>query len=283
LPKQRDHKRDKAMEIYLDHNGKIIMAEIARLLDMVTEYSDGTGTLRGWKSKDGWDKHLNGAFQTNRGSRSEKNTKCSKRSEKNTTNKSVEKNHGKNLPNKNPKTNTPLHPQARPGNQNAKGNSGGGAPPGNKNALITGEFEAIVFADITDAQELAIINADLKALAAQDALIKDGFIRQTRMGKLLSKTQNTPGGMVIDNVTKTKEDFRDSTKTKAVSALDKSLRIMDSMTRNAGRIQQGISQKHKMGGGDFAIDYQAIREATKEMKNLFNHNLPDRRIEDYED
>lgn len=67
MARPRDPKRERAWEIYKEHNGKIDLVEIA------SQLSISPGTVRGWKSKESWDSKLNGAFQ--------KNTERSKRSD----------------------------------------------------------------------------------------------------------------------------------------------------------------------------------------------------------
>ena len=58
MPRQRSPNRDKAFEIYKEHDGNIELIEIAGILNVPE------GTVRGWKNKDGWDRKLNGTFQT---------------------------------------------------------------------------------------------------------------------------------------------------------------------------------------------------------------------------
>ncbi|MFQ9151631.1 MAG: phage terminase small subunit-related protein [Blautia sp.] len=50
MGRARDPNRNKAFEIYKEHDGKIDLAEIASQLNI------SPGTVRGWKSKDSWDK-----------------------------------------------------------------------------------------------------------------------------------------------------------------------------------------------------------------------------------
>lgn len=66
MPRARDPNREKAFELYREHNGNIDLVEIASQLNI------SPGTIRGWKSKDRWDGVLNGTLQ--------KNTERSKRS-----------------------------------------------------------------------------------------------------------------------------------------------------------------------------------------------------------
>lgn len=59
LPRARDPSRDKAFDIYKQHNGKIDLVEIASQLNLPS------GTIRGWKAKDKWEQQLNGTLQKN--------------------------------------------------------------------------------------------------------------------------------------------------------------------------------------------------------------------------
>lgn len=65
MGRARDPNRDKAFEIYSEHNGNIELIEIAERLGV------SAGTVRGWKSKDKWDPKIKGTFQ-------KKNTERSK-------------------------------------------------------------------------------------------------------------------------------------------------------------------------------------------------------------
>jgi phage terminase small subunit len=55
----RDPNREQAFLIYKQNNGFIDLVEIASQLNL------SAGTIRGWKSKDGWDAKINGTFQKN--------------------------------------------------------------------------------------------------------------------------------------------------------------------------------------------------------------------------
>jgi uncharacterized protein YjcR len=59
VPRARDPNRNKAFEIYKQHDGKIDLVEIASQLNL------SPGTIRGWKSKDKWESLLNGTLQKN--------------------------------------------------------------------------------------------------------------------------------------------------------------------------------------------------------------------------
>ncbi len=56
MPRARDPSREKAFQIYKEHNGNIDLVEIASHLNI------SPGTIRGWKSKDKWEQLLNGTL-----------------------------------------------------------------------------------------------------------------------------------------------------------------------------------------------------------------------------
>lgn len=58
MPRARDPNRDKAYEIYKEHNALIDLVEIASQLNVPP------GSVRGWKNKDRWDDQMNGTFQS---------------------------------------------------------------------------------------------------------------------------------------------------------------------------------------------------------------------------
>lgn len=66
MGRARDPNRDKAFEIYSEHNGNIELVEIAERLGV------SAGTVRGWKSKDKWEPKTKGTFQKKNTERSKK-------------------------------------------------------------------------------------------------------------------------------------------------------------------------------------------------------------------
>lgn len=57
MARARDPNRNRAFEIYKEHNGNIDLVEIA------SQLNTSPGTIRGWKSKDSWNDKLNGTFR----------------------------------------------------------------------------------------------------------------------------------------------------------------------------------------------------------------------------
>ena len=65
MGRARDPNRDKAFEIYSENNGNVELIEIAERLGV------SAGTVRGWKSKDGWEHKVKGTLQKKNTERSE--------------------------------------------------------------------------------------------------------------------------------------------------------------------------------------------------------------------
>ncbi|WP_419882776.1 terminase small subunit [Peribacillus sp. B-H-3] len=58
MPRKRDPNRDKAFNIFKEHDGNIQNREIAKILDVSEK------TVGGWKSKDKWSEKLNGVLHS---------------------------------------------------------------------------------------------------------------------------------------------------------------------------------------------------------------------------
>jgi phage terminase small subunit len=79
MPKARDPRRDEAYELWAVSKGQRDLVEIADQLG-VTD-----GTLRGWKSKDKWEKKLNGTLPTEERNATKKGMERSERMERSET------------------------------------------------------------------------------------------------------------------------------------------------------------------------------------------------------
>lgn len=87
MPRARDPNREKAFELYKQHNGNIDLVEIASQLSL------SAGTIRGWKAKDKWELKLNGTLQkdTERSKRKKGGQPCNKNATGPVGNKHAEK------------------------------------------------------------------------------------------------------------------------------------------------------------------------------------------------
>ncbi|WLR50043.1 phage terminase small subunit [Bacillus tianshenii] len=161
MPRPRNPNRDKAFELFKEHNGNITNRKIAEIL------GEKEKTISSWKSRDKW----NAVLQKN---------DCS------TANKRKRKG-GAPKGNKNAKGNNGGAPK---GNKNALGNPGGGAPQKNKNAVVTGEFETI-YLDVLDEEEQTMFFAiDTGPRLQLEENIRLLSLRERRMLKRIQDLMN---------------------------------------------------------------------------------------------
>ncbi|KXH90462.1 MULTISPECIES: phage terminase small subunit [Bacillus] len=137
MARQRSPDRNKAYEIFKEHNGDITNRKIAELLS-TSEKTVSEKTVGGWKSKDGWIDKLNGVLHKNERSTPKKDTEYSK------------KKPGAPKGNKNAVNN---RGGAKKGNKNAIGNSGGAAPLRNGNAATHGLYRKYLPRELYDLKE----------------------------------------------------------------------------------------------------------------------------------
>ncbi|MGH0518044.1 phage terminase small subunit [Bacillus toyonensis] len=158
MARQRSPDRNKAYEIFKEHNGDITNRKIAELLS-TSEKTINEKTVGGWKSKDGWIDKLNGVLHKNERSTPKKDTEYSK------------KKPGAPKGNKNAINN---RGGAKKGNKNAVGNSGGAAPLRNGNAATHGLYRKYLPQEIFDLKEELIeaINNDPLAIIWESIMLQ---------------------------------------------------------------------------------------------------------------
>nr|WP_216682503.1 phage terminase small subunit [Enterococcus innesii] len=149
MPRKRDPRRDEAFEMFRKANGDIKNRDIAEQLHLSEK------TIGSWKSKDKWNQKLNGVLQT------------------------IERS-------------TPNKKGAPKGNKNAEGNKGNSRaspPPGNKNALKTGEHETIFAEYLTEEEKDLYSNLDDDPFFIMSDEIRLLKIRQRRMMKRIADAE----------------------------------------------------------------------------------------------
>ncbi|OOR26964.1 phage terminase small subunit [Bacillus wiedmannii] len=158
MARQRSPDRNKAYEIFKEHNGDITNRKIAELLS-TSERTVNEKTVGGWKTKDKWVQQLNGVLHKNERSTPKKNTEYSK------------KKPGAPKGNKNAVNN---RGGAKKGNKNAVGNSGGAAPLRNGNAATHGLYRKYLPQEIFDLKEELIeaINNDPLAIIWESIMLQ---------------------------------------------------------------------------------------------------------------
>ncbi|GAB6575033.1 TPA: terminase [Bacillus cereus] len=137
MARQRSPDRNKAYEIFKEHNGDITNRKISELLS-TSGKTVSEKTVGGWKSKDGWIDKLNGVLHKNERSTPKKDTEYSK------------KKPGAPKGNKNAVNN---RGGAKKGNKNAVGNPGGSAPLRNGNAATHGLYRKYLPQELYDLKE----------------------------------------------------------------------------------------------------------------------------------
>lgn len=122
------------------------------------------------------------------------------------------------------------------GNQNAKSNKGGHAPPKNKNAITTGEYEKIYTDVLTEEEKELFKNykiSDIDNLLMEEYMAEYKLltIREVRMLRRIRKLEKTDKDMTIGHIRKKNSDGAIETVTEAEATVDKIQRIEDGLTR----------------------------------------------------
>lgn len=128
---------------------------------------------------------------------------------------------------------------AQKGNTNAKGNKGGHAPPRNKNAVVTGEFETF-YDDVLDDDEINILNSsDIKK--EKELLIYEYkllHIREKRMLKRIKKLQDGKD-MTVKSIRDTNnKHYGDTTDREIVTELEPKIEIIQRIEEGITRVQE---------------------------------------------
>lgn len=154
------------------------------------------------------------------------------------------------------------------GNRNAAGNRGGAAPEKNKNALKTGEFEALFF-DALEPEELRLISAlprDKESLLIQE--IQMLTVRERRMMKRIQDIQSSAeqgeDGAVIQNMTLVKrqsgtEKGKKTDLKEYQGKLGQIQNIEDALTRVQARKQKAIDSLHRFGFDDTQLEIEMLK------------------------
>lgn len=224
MARKRDPRRDEAKKIWLDSNGKKVLKDLAKELNV----SDSQ--IRKWKSIDKWSAELKGNVTNAKG---------------NVTNRGG----------------APFGNQNAVGN---KGNSRASPPLGNKNAIKTGEYETIFADMLSDEEKdiYSKLNDDpFFILNDEIRLLK---VRQFRMMKRIKEAEKglndeeverlqqlreikTPvekDGRKLEMKRKVMQDVQVTRKT--FRKLDDILAIEDALTRISNQLTKAIKQQEEL-------------------------------------
>lgn len=118
------------------------------------------------------------------------------------------------------------------GNTNSIGNKGGHAPEGNKNSVVTGEYENI-YKDVLESEELELYKK-IKTDDREQLLIEEYkilTIREQRMLKRIQELKQRGKDMTINFIRNKKSKSEVETVTDAEPTLNMIQRIEDGLTR----------------------------------------------------
>lgn len=139
MARARSPDRDKAFQLWRDSGGTMLLKDIAAALNVPDS------RIRKWKTEGKWNEQIKERSDSGKGALLY-------------SNRSAPKSSGAPLGNKNA-----IGHGAPKGNKNAVGNHGGpGGPPGNKKAVVTGEYETIWYDCLSDEEQALVhqINTD---------------------------------------------------------------------------------------------------------------------------
>ncbi|MBW9284708.1 small subunit of terminase [Enterococcus faecalis] len=242
MARKRDPRRDEAKKIWLDSNGKKVLKDLAKELNV----SDSQ--IRKWKSIDKWSAELKGNVTNAKG---------------NVTNRG-----GAPFGNKNAVGN--------------KGNSRASPPLGNKNAIKTGEYETIFTDMLSDEEKDIYSNLNDDPFFILDEEIRILKIRQYRMLKRikdaeaglndeeverLQQLRKVKEPSVIDGkmVTVKREVLKDVQVTrKTFRKLDDILAIEEALTRISNQLTKTIKQQNALLANDAKL--QLLKVQTEKVK-----------------
>lgn len=225
MARARSPNRDKAFEIYKEHNGNITNREIANILN------EKENTISNWKCRDKWNVvlQINESSTTNKID-NKKTKKSSKKADCGDLNKSSKKSS---------KTNS-QNPKARYNNKNAIGNIGGpGGPIGNRKAETHGFFSKYLpdetFELVEEIQEKTPLDILLEQITIQYAAIiraqKIMFVKdKNEMIKELKKHKDTEFGEEIEY------EFQ--------FAWDRQATFLNAQSRAMGELRSSIKQAY---------------------------------------
>lgn len=235
MARQRNPLRDKAKEIWLNSNG------VKPLVEIATELNKSSSTIRKWKSLDSWNGEPKRSAPLNKGSAPFKYEGMK-------ANKNATGNKGGGAPT---------------ANKNALGNDGG-APKGNKNAVVTGEYETISFDYLSEEERLLFEEITDDPLITINTTIRELKIRKRRVLMRISTVEDGLDDFELTELQqlrsiKEKQKYGSKsawlssksmipvqTEKRSFRKLDDILKLEDVLTRIEGQLLRALNQKDKI-------------------------------------
>lgn len=177
-------------------------------------------------------------------------------------------------------------------NKNAAGNSGGSAPPGNKNALTTGQYETIMLDQLSDDEREIFEGVTDDPLITINTEIRRLKVRQYRISKRISDVAQGMDDIEVqtynkikqkrrsfndDNgnriVTKVNEVTPTGSMTQSYRKFDDLLKLEDALTAVGNSLQKAVKEKAKIM--NIPIDQELLQgraELTKQQARILKYN-----------
>ncbi len=264
MSRARSPNRDKAFEIYKQHNGEILLKDIA------TQLGAKDTQIRKWKSQDKWEEKLKGTLPKNKRNvtnekDTKKTTKASKQADCSDSNK---------LNEKSSKTNS-QNSKARYNNKNAIGNIGGpGGPIGNKKAETHGFFSKYLPDDTLEIIEEIQEKNPLEILLEQITIQYAAIIRAQKIMHVKDKNE------MIKEIKKHKDtEFGEEIEYEFQFAWDRQATFLNAQSRAMSELRNLIKQATVMinENPELASEEQKLKidKLKAEIGRLSNDDLDD--------
>jgi uncharacterized protein YjcR len=214
-----------------------------KLIEIAENFGVSAGTVRSWKNRYKWDGEPNATLQ-------------------------------------NGKRNAAKKRGGQQGNKNAAGNRGGSAPENNKNAVKTGEFEALFFDALgeDEKQLISMIQLDKKQLLLQEIQLLT--VRERRMLKRIEDIKRTADDQKNDDTLgMTAVKYKSGTEEHTMEyqgALGQIQAVEDALTRVQARKQKAIDSLHRYGFDDARLELEIMKVELETLKR----DPSDQEIED---
>ena len=219
MARARSPSRDKALEIYKQHNGNITNREIASMLN------EDEKEIAVWKSRDKWNKVVQQSEQS-----------C-------TTNKIDAKKTRKASKKANSRLKKESYPlQAR---------------PNNKNAVTTGEFESIFFDTLEDDEIKLVDSIEIEKRNLLIHEIQLLTVRERRMLKRIADLKNKE--ITLKSYKTGIEKDADTDLKEFETALNQIQNIEEALTRVQEKKQKAIDLLHKFDVDEAKLDLEVMK------------------------
>lgn len=222
MARARSPSRNEAFEIYKQHNGEILLKDIAMQLGVKD------AQIRKWKSQDKWEENLKGTLPKNkRNVTNEIDIKKTKKASKQANSRLKKESY-------------PL--QAR---------------PNNKNAVTTGEFESIFFDTLEDDEIKLVDSIEIEKRNLLIHEIQLLTVRERRMLKRIADLKNKE--IALKSYKTGIEKDADTDLKEFETALNQIQNIEEALTRVQEKKQKAIDLLHKFDVDEAKLDLEVMK------------------------